>query len=25
RLNWDYEKQNRLDWMKSSLGYVWFF
>ncbi|MFI8008681.1 DUF4105 domain-containing protein [Acinetobacter sp. ABJ_C4_1] len=25
RLNWDYEKQNHLDWMKSSLGYVWFF
>ncbi|HFG4512977.1 TPA: hypothetical protein ACXJMU_003693, partial [Acinetobacter baumannii] len=25
RFNWDYEKQNYLDWMKSSLGYVWFF
>lgn len=25
RFNWDYEKQNHLDWMKSSLGYVWFF
>ncbi len=25
RLNWDYEIQNHLDWMKSSLGYVWFF
>ncbi|SMB69807.1 Uncharacterised protein [Acinetobacter baumannii] len=25
RFNWDYEKQNQLDWMKSSLGYVWFF
>ncbi|EXU53892.1 hypothetical protein J763_3859 [Acinetobacter baumannii 24845_10] len=25
RFNWDYEKQNNLDWMKSSLGYVWFF
>ncbi|HGH3130549.1 DUF4105 domain-containing protein, partial [Acinetobacter baumannii] len=23
RFNWDYEKQNHLDWMKSSLGYVW--
>ncbi|MBP5820947.1 DUF4105 domain-containing protein, partial [Acinetobacter baumannii] len=22
RFNWDYEKQNHLDWMKSSLGYV---
>lgn len=25
RLNWDYEQQNHQDWMKSSLGYVWFF
>lgn len=25
RLNWDYEQQNHRDWMKSSLGYVWFF
>ncbi|MCU4360025.1 MULTISPECIES: DUF4105 domain-containing protein [Acinetobacter] len=25
RLNWDYEQQNQQDWMKSSLGYVWFF
>ncbi|HCG3444971.1 TPA: DUF4105 domain-containing protein [Acinetobacter baumannii] len=25
RFNWDYEKQNHLDLMKSSLGYVWFF
>ncbi|EPQ6028490.1 DUF4105 domain-containing protein [Acinetobacter baumannii] len=25
RFNWDYEKQNHLDWLKSSLGYVWFF
>ncbi|AZB90323.1 DUF4105 domain-containing protein [Acinetobacter pittii] len=25
RFNWDYEKQNHLDWMKSSLGYVWLF
>ncbi|MGT2550997.1 DUF4105 domain-containing protein [Acinetobacter geminorum] len=25
RLNWEYEQQNHQDWMKSSLGYVWFF
>lgn len=25
RLNWDYEQQNHQDWMKSSLGYIWFF
>lgn len=25
RLNWDYEQQNHQDWIKSSLGYVWFF
>ncbi|MDV6989831.1 DUF4105 domain-containing protein [Acinetobacter baumannii] len=25
RFNWDYEKQNHLDWMKSRLGYDWFF
>jgi len=25
RLNLDYEQQNHRDWMKSSLGYVWFF
>ncbi|WP_455905838.1 Lnb N-terminal periplasmic domain-containing protein [Acinetobacter calcoaceticus] len=25
RLNWDYEQQDHQDWMKTSLGYVWFF
>ena len=25
RLNWDFEQQDRKDWSKVGLGYVWFF
>lgn len=25
RFSWQYQQQNSKDWMKTSLGYIWFF